>query len=55
MTFETPRVLRAARAISSYDVAGIPPTIEVPLYTAADVAAGRDSALEVAMKRMRER
>jgi hypothetical protein len=33
-------------------VSGIPPTIEGPRYTAAGLAAGKDTALEVAMRRV---
>jgi hypothetical protein len=34
----------------SYDVTGIPPTIEVPLYDPHDVTAGHDTALETAIR-----
>ena len=34
----------------SYDGPGIPPTIEVPVFPPADLAAGRDSAIEKALE-----
>lgn len=38
----------------SYDGPGIPPTVAVPTFTRADLAAGRDPGLERAMEMLRE-
>jgi C-terminal processing protease CtpA/Prc len=34
----------------SYDGTGIPPTIRVPVFPPADLASGRDSAIEKALE-----
>jgi hypothetical protein len=54
-SFFLPNELFLTESGTSFDGAGIPPTIAVPTFTPADLAAGRDPGLERAMVELQRR
>ena len=49
-TFALPNAVYRTADGMAFDVLGIPPGIEVPVFGDADVAAGKDPAMETAMR-----
>jgi len=49
-----PNQILATSAGASFDVLGVPPDVKVPVFARRDLDAGRDPAIEAALRRWNE-